>query len=53
MKLVEEKRKKDGEALVKNVKLKMVEIASKRREAGGSPLTSIEKGIRERLIKQW
>jgi len=51
MKLVEEKRRKDGEALVKKVKQKMVEIATTRRDVGGSPLTSIEKGVREKLIK--
>ena len=53
MKLVEEKRRKDGEALVIKVKQKMIEIATTRRDVGGSPLTSIEKGVRERLIKQW
>jgi len=38
---------------VKKVKEKVQERASMRREVGGSPLTSIEKHMREKLMTEW
>ena len=38
---------------MKKVKEKVQERASMRREVGGSPLTSMEKHMREKLITEW
>ena len=47
------KKKSEQDEAVKRARVKVQETASKRRESGGSPLTSIEKNMRERLMSEW
>ena len=50
MRLVEDKKRRDEIDGIKRIKEKISESASKKRESGNSPLTSIEKRMKEKLM---